>query len=77
VRTLVGSIGLVAAVPVTTALAAIVAAREPVPESTVEEPTPVEPEPVAPRARRRPAERLSGDIYTGYHPDKGPWTRPQ
>ncbi|MEO6086502.1 MAG: YibE/F family protein, partial [Umezawaea sp.] len=77
VRTLVGSIGLVAAVPVTTALAAIVAAREPVPESTVEEPTPVEPEPVAPRVRRRPVERLSGDIYTGYHPDKGPWTRPQ
>jgi len=79
VRTLVGSIGLVAAVPVTTALAAIVAAREPVPESTVEEPaTPEpEPEPVAPRGRRRPAERLSGDIYTGYHPDKGPWTRPQ
>jgi len=77
VRTLVGSIGLVAAVPVTTALAAIVAAREPVPESTVEEQAPVEPEPVAPRVRRRPVERLSGDIYTGYHPDKGPWTRPQ
>jgi uncharacterized membrane protein len=81
VRTLVGSIGLVAAVPVTTALAAIVAAREPEPGSTVEEPAAEEPapepEPVAPRGRRRPVERLAGDIYTGYHPDKGPWTRPQ
>ncbi|WP_245887449.1 YibE/F family protein [Umezawaea tangerina] len=82
VRTLVGSIGLVAAVPVTTVLAAIVASREPV--STVEEPEPepepepdLEPEPVAPRRRRRPVARLSGDIYTGYHPDKGPWRRPQ
>ena len=85
VRTLVGSIGLVAAIPVTTALAAIVASREPAPaveavvepvvESTVEEP---EPEPVAPPRRRGPvAARLSGDLYTGYHPDKGPWTRPQ
>ncbi|WNV89275.1 YibE/F family protein [Umezawaea sp. Da 62-37] len=74
VRTLVGSIGLVAAVPVTTVLAAIVAAREPV--STVEEPEP-EPDPVAPRSRRRPVARLSGDIHTGYDPDKGPWRRPQ
>jgi uncharacterized membrane protein len=89
VRTLVGSIGLVAAVPVTTALAAIVAAREPV--STVEssessvdpepaEPEPETPEPVAPRRRRRPVPepttRITGDINTGYHPDKGPWTRP-
>ncbi len=81
VRTLVGSIGLVAAVPVTTALAALVAAREPVPVPAVDEPAAAEPEPdpepVAPRGRRRPVERLSGDIHTGYHPDKGPWTRPQ
>jgi uncharacterized membrane protein len=83
VRTLVGSIGLVAAVPVTTALAVLVATREPVVESTVEAPPAVEPdpepepEPAAPLRRRRPAARLSGDIYTGYHADKGPWTRPQ
>ncbi|GAA4036277.1 hypothetical protein GCM10022247_72500 [Allokutzneria multivorans] len=54
VRTLVGSIGLVAAVPVTTLLAALVAVREPVPEkepdaapaAVVVEPEP-DPEPIA------------------------------
>jgi uncharacterized membrane protein len=86
VRTLVGSIGLVAAVPVTTALAAIVASREPV-ESTVEAaPEPPEPskhsepeKPVTPRRRRpvpEPTTRITGNINTGYHPGKGPWTRP-
>jgi uncharacterized membrane protein len=81
VRTLVGSIGLVAAVPVTTVLAAIVASREPAPaveEPVVEDPVvEPDPEPVAPRGRKRPVGRLSGDIHTGYHPDKGPWRRPQ
>jgi uncharacterized membrane protein len=75
VRTLVGSIGLVAAIPVTTALAAFVASKEKAPEEPEPEP---EPEPVAPTKRRkRPVTRFTGDINTGYHPDKGPWTRPR
>jgi len=74
VRTLVGSIGLVAAIPVTTALAALVASKEKVPAP---EPAP-EPEPAASvKPRRRQATRFTGDINTGYHPDKGPWTTPR
>ncbi|MEV0676203.1 YibE/F family protein [Actinosynnema sp. NPDC050436] len=84
VRTLVGSIGLVAAVPITTALAAVVAGRETVPARDAE-PAP-EPddsaegdsadddrdEPVAPAWRTR----VTGDLRTGYDPAKGPWRRP-
>ncbi|MFC3895924.1 YibE/F family protein [Lentzea rhizosphaerae] len=84
VRTLVGSIGLVAAVPVTTALAALVAVRQEVPPT--EEPSePSEPEPEPKTVKRpkpepkpekpRPA-RIEGDLFIGYDPDKGPWERP-
>nr|WP_249044660.1 YibE/F family protein [Crossiella equi] len=63
VRTLVGSIGLVAAVPVTTVLAAVVAVREPVAPPAGQEPDPEpeavakpeEPEPVATPAPPKPA----------------------
>ncbi|MFD7653460.1 YibE/F family protein [Actinosynnema sp. NPDC059797] len=80
VRTLVGSIGLVAAVPITTALAAFVAGREPVPDEAApeepeeregrEEPTPYR----EPDLRRH---RVAGDLRTGYDPAKGPWRRPR
>ncbi|WP_434441342.1 YibE/F family protein [Lentzea sp. E54] len=86
VRTLVGSIGLVAAVPLTTALAALVAVRQevapiaaPAPEPDPE-PEP-EPEPKTKTVKRakpvqpRPT-RIEGDLFTGYDPDKGPWERP-
>lgn len=81
VRTLVGSIGLVAAIPVTTALAALVAVRQEVTPIAAPEPEP-EPEPAPktvkrakPVAKPRPA-RIEGDLFTGYDPDKGPWERP-
>ncbi|NUT92372.1 MAG: YibE/F family protein [Saccharothrix sp.] len=76
VRTLVGSIGLVAAVPITTALAAFVANREDIPEPEPEpedEPADdyedVEPEPPS------RFDRITGDLRTGYDPSKGPWRR--
>ena len=85
VRTLVGSIGLVAAVPVTTALAALVAVRqevapaepEPEPEPEPEKPAAktkakAKPKPVAEPRRNR----IEGDLFIGYDPDKGPWERP-
>ncbi|MEJ2858841.1 MULTISPECIES: YibE/F family protein [unclassified Saccharothrix] len=78
VRTLVGSIGLVAAVPITTALAAFVAGREDVPEPVVEPEVEVddewdeEPEDDQPPSR---FERITGDLRTGYDPSKGPWRR--
>ncbi|WP_394616911.1 YibE/F family protein [Lentzea sp. JNUCC 0626] len=83
VRTLVGSIGLVAAIPVTTALAALVAVRQEVTPIAAPEPEPAEPsepEPktvkrAKPEPKPRPA-RIEGDLYTGYDPDKGPWLRP-
>ncbi|WP_083268148.1 YibE/F family protein [Lentzea guizhouensis] len=90
VRTLVGSIGLVAAVPVTTALAALVAVRQEVTPVAAPDPEPEpepEPEPktvkrakpaVEPAAKpaAKPARtRIEGDLY-GYDPDKGPWVRP-
>jgi uncharacterized membrane protein len=82
VRTLVGSIGLVAAIPVTTALAAFVASKEKLPEHSEPEPEPdpePEPEPdppvVSADSRSAPS-RWTGDIYTGYSPEKGPWRRP-
>jgi hypothetical protein len=77
VRTLVGSIGLVAAVPVTTALAALVAVRQEVAPAAAEPSEPSEPEKPAakPAAKPRPA-RIEGDLFTGYDPDKGPWERP-
>ncbi|WP_408607974.1 YibE/F family protein [Actinophytocola xanthii] len=50
VRTLVGSIGLVAAVPITTALAAAVASQEPAPDLDVTRPS-------RERAGKRPADR--------------------
>ncbi|MFD4671164.1 YibE/F family protein [Lentzea sp. NPDC058450] len=81
VRTLVGSIGLVAAIPVTTALAAWVAVRQEVTPVAVPEPDPEpEPEPktvkrAKPAPKPRPA-RIEGDLFTGYDPDKGPWVRP-
>nr|WP_235921457.1 YibE/F family protein [Lentzea tibetensis] len=73
VRTLVGSIGLVAAVPITTALAAFVASRQDVPDAepvavAVAEPV-VEPEP-APSA----SGRIEGHLFD---PAKGPWERPK
>lgn len=81
VRTLVGSIGLVAAIPVTTALAALVAVRQEVTPTAAPEPEP-EPEPktktvkrAKPQPKPRPA-RIEGDLFTGYDPDKGPWERP-
>ncbi|WP_352236713.1 YibE/F family protein [Lentzea sp. NBRC 102530] len=80
VRTLVGSIGLVAAIPVTTALAALVAVRQEVTPIAAPEPEPSEPEPAPKTVKRakpepRPA-RIEGDLFTGYDPDKGPWVRP-
>lgn len=81
VRTLVGSIGLVAAVPITTALAAFVAGREPVPEpdepdaDDADEPDPLEPTPYREPDLRR--HRVVGDLLTGYDPAKGPWRRPR
>jgi uncharacterized membrane protein len=86
VRTLVGSIGLVAAVPITTALAAWVANHEPPPTSTststaTADPTPdldathnptPDPTPEPPT----PTRRITGDLRTGYDPNKGPWHRP-
>ena len=53
-RTLVGSIGLVAAIPITTAVAAFVASKEKPHQS---------------------ANRITGDLHTGYDPAKGPWIR--
>jgi hypothetical protein len=82
VRTLVGSIGLVAAIPVTTALAALVAVRQEVAPTVAEPAEPSEPEkPAAKPAAKKPAakprrDRIEGDLYTGYDPDKGPWERP-
>ncbi|QFZ17973.1 YibE/F family protein [Saccharothrix syringae] len=77
VRTLVGSVGLVAAVPITTALAAFVAGREAVagggePEAVeaVAPPTPYR----EPDLRHH---RVVGDLRTGYDPAKGPWRRPR
>lgn len=78
VRTLVGSIGLVAAVPVTTALAAFVATREPAPTDPGPKPEPepaAEPEP-EPEPEPGPPARITGDLRTGYDPAKGPWERP-
>ncbi|MEU5696322.1 YibE/F family protein [Actinosynnema sp. NPDC020468] len=82
VRTLVGSIGLVAAVPITTALAAWVAGREDVPASP--EPEPAEEPPAAPLPAVEPIEhpanptrRITGDLRFGYDPQKGPWRRPR
>jgi uncharacterized membrane protein len=80
VRTLVGSIGLVAAVPITTALATFVAGREPVPAVVeVEDEVEGDGEPevevtTAPEPSWR--RRVSGDLRTGYDPAKGPWRRP-
>ncbi|MGW4212298.1 YibE/F family protein [Lentzea sp. NPDC004789] len=83
VRTLVGSIGLVAAVPVTTALAALVAVRQEVapaePEPEPEKPG--KPEKPAAKAKAKPVakprrDRIEGDLFIGYDPDKGPWERP-
>lgn len=55
VRTLVGSIGLVAAVPITTALAAAVATQEPVPDrAPVRAPRPVRPGRAASRTEDEP-----------------------
>ncbi|MFI6099767.1 YibE/F family protein [Lentzea sp. NPDC051213] len=78
VRTLVGSIGLVAAIPVTTALAAIIAVRQEVAHAGPE-PEELEPEPkTVKRAKPEPPRptRFEGDLYTGYDPGKGPWERP-
>ncbi|MGW4113549.1 YibE/F family protein [Actinosynnema sp. NPDC004786] len=87
VRTLVGSIGLVAAVPITTALAAFVARREPAPAR----PAPTTPKTTTPKATTPEATtpeattpgttstwrtRVSGDLRTGYDPAKGPWRAP-
>ncbi|SFR28506.1 Uncharacterized membrane protein [Lentzea waywayandensis] len=87
VRTLVGSIGLVAAIPVTTALAALIAVRQEVAPIAAAAPDP-EPEPqpksqpepktvkrAAKPVKPRPA-RIEGDLFIGYDPDKGPWERP-
>ncbi|GAA3859176.1 hypothetical protein GCM10022243_26220 [Saccharothrix violaceirubra] len=70
VRTLVGSIGLVAAVPITTALAAWVAGREAVEEPVrkIWTPPPV-PESLRPR-------RLTGDLGTGHDRAQGTRRRP-
>jgi uncharacterized membrane protein len=51
IKTVVGSLGLIAAVPLTTALAATVAIRRPA-DPTGVDPTGVEPAPTAPRRRR-------------------------
>jgi uncharacterized membrane protein len=71
VRTLVGSIGLVAAIPITTALAAFVASRETPAEPDADPDPEPEPEPEP----ERPVSRMTGELY-GYSPDKGPWRRP-
>jgi uncharacterized membrane protein len=85
VRTLVGSIGLVAAVPVTTALAALIAVRQEVaPTAPAPEPEPEpEPEPKTVKRAARPEQpepprrtRIEGDLHIGYDPGKGPWERP-
>ncbi|MDX8033153.1 YibE/F family protein [Lentzea sp. BCCO 10_0856] len=82
VRTLVGSIGLVAAIPVTTALAALVAVRQEVAPAAAPKPEPdPEPEPKTKTVKRAKPEpprrqRIEGDLYIGYDPDKGPWERP-
>ncbi|MGM1061183.1 YibE/F family protein [Saccharothrix sp. Mg75] len=85
VRTLVGSIGLVAAVPITTALAAWVAGREDAPatagaagpdddpEDDREEDGPEDDVPTGTAAW---SARVTGDLRTGYDPAKGPWRRP-
>ncbi|WP_306745431.1 YibE/F family protein [Saccharothrix yanglingensis] len=84
VRTLVGSIGLVAAVPITTALAAWVAGREEVP-ATAATPDPGDgpedepqdaPEDDGPTGTAAWSARVTGDLRTGYDPAKGPWRRP-
>ncbi|WP_433271778.1 YibE/F family protein [Actinosynnema sp. CS-041913] len=80
VRTLVGSIGLVAAVPITTALAAFVAGREDVPEPEFADEDEPYDEPADEWDDEEPAPdrwtRVTGDLRTGYDPDKGPWRRP-
>ncbi|WP_367129954.1 YibE/F family protein [Saccharothrix sp. HUAS TT1] len=85
VRTLVGSIGLVAAVPITTALAAFVAGREDVPKLEAAPGAGADPDTGTGSAPGReagpPAEplwrrRVAGDLRTGYDPAKGPWRRP-
>lgn len=77
VRTLVGSIGLVAAVPITTALATFVAGREPFPASPApdDDRTPDTDE-VTSALNPTWRKRVSGDLRTGYDPAKGPWRRP-
>lgn len=73
VRTLVGSIGLVAAVPITTALAAFVASRQEVPDvEPVVEPV-VEPDP-SPEPAPSASRRIEGHLFD---PAKGPWERPR
>ena len=77
VRTLVGSIGLVAAIPVTTALAALVAVRQEVAPAASPEPSEPEPEKPAVKPAVKPRrDRIEGDLFIGYDPDKGPWERP-
>ncbi|MBB5959460.1 putative membrane protein [Saccharothrix tamanrassetensis] len=83
VRTLVGSIGLVAAVPITTALAAFVAGREDVPRIEADEDLDDEPDDEAedgwddePEPEPERWSRMTGDLRTGYDPAKGPWRRP-
>ena len=67
-RTLVGSIGLVAAVPITTALAAAVAAQEkPAFEEPAPKPTPKKPRPAPSDAKvadRNPACRTAAATAT-------------
>ncbi|WP_308300999.1 MULTISPECIES: YibE/F family protein [unclassified Crossiella] len=74
VRTLIGSIGLVAAVPVTTLLAALVAVREPV--DTPPDPDPLEPipapEPLHPAPTTGPQPRLAPPPDTGTQPRRSP-----
>ncbi len=77
VRTLVGSIGLVAAVPITTALAAFVAGREDVPEpEPADEFEDEEEDEFEDEDEPRHPARMTGDLRTGYDPAKGPWRRP-
>ncbi|NUT50201.1 MAG: YibE/F family protein, partial [Saccharothrix sp.] len=84
VRTLVGSIGLVAAIPITTALAAFVAGREDVPAPTRTAAAPDDRDDRTDHGDRtdRPAvdplwrRHVRGDLRTGYDPAKGPWRRP-
>jgi uncharacterized membrane protein len=81
VRTLVGSVGLVAAVPITTALAAFVVTRgravEPVP-APPGPPSPLPPPPVPPRASppardAAPAPREEEVEWERFAPDPDPW----